>query len=527
MNIAVGIPDLFSHFLLFVGGLLLLDFLLAAGSRRLSLASGRPQYFLLNRIGKSPWGNMLVSTGLRSFSFLEKAYFAQVRSLAFVSSFSLPQKFMIFCGGFLGGALLMTLFLLPLVYALGVLAVPILILALFSPRKWQDLGIGGLLLGSALVALWFFTKEFGAPSGTSSLFQIPWTLPLPGGLLLIFVSYLLFKTILPFLVGVSFFLFQSFIEPQQLVLVFFTLCLARSLALVDLKRLQLGRLTFFSFFWWGNVVLQPLLFFGLFQRNAPWVDQSLETWAGSLSVTLFSFLCFEACGVLISMVWYGLSPWLEPLASRRRKKEPQKILAVPMSGEIYSIHFLIYLLRQEFAKYTTMIHTTFKLGKEVGLSDEDAVYRFTKYCGILPKVAEELKALCFAIGRQRAYSRQLNEVFTCYQRVNHLELLVEDLGKVVGSLRQIEPEQAGFRKGVLRWFHYQLRVFEDFYFSTMNLDEDRIGALEESVRLDQVFASLEDLSVYFDKSSEDWTLLQTCHRMMDTNLGLREKARGN
>jgi len=519
LNFNIGLPNFLQNILLFFGSLFLLDLLLSIASLKLSLSTGRFQYFLLNQIGKNSAGNFLISMALRSFSFLEKAYLVQLKSWVSVGSFTMRQKFVVCAGGILGSSLLYGLFLSPLNYFFVGFGTVGCLMAFFWKREIRDLGFGILLLGLSFGLVQFLLFSQSMDHG----FFVPWSIPLAGQIFLVFISYFLFKTLVPILVLISFFFFKSWVGSEQFVLFFTAISAARALAIIDFKSLKAKRLKYFLYFLLSNILLQPLLYLLLFRHLVEGFVSSVEgelLWSTSFFVTVVSFMFFELAILPLFLGWFAVSPWIDKGGKKKNKMEPQKIYSGENRNEVYSIHFLIHLLRQEFVKFATLTHTTFKLGKEVGLSEGDTFYRFKKYCSILPKVADELKSLCFSIGQQKTYSNQMLEVFARYRLVNQMELLVDDLEEVVEKIRPAEKPE-GFQKDILRWFQNQLRVFEDFYFTAVGIEDPGMVESEE-VRLEQVFSSLEELRDFFDQDSENWALLKTFHRMTDTNLGLRK-----
>jgi len=518
LNFNIGLPNIIQAALLFAGALFLLDYMLVTASHRLSLSTGRWQYYLLNHLGESSFWNFCIAMNLRFISFLEKSYLNQIKAWALVGALNKRQQLLVCVGGLVGAS-----FLYPLVFlvsnevALLIAGIASLLILVFGgPRR--DFGVGLFLFALALVFLNFFLST---PMDISGL-SIPWRIPLLGQVIFIGLSYLVFKTLVPSFVLLSFFLLKEWVVGDDIVYLFIALSCARVLLLFDFRSFQIMRLRNMLNFWIGTLIFQPLIFLTL-AKLVSVLDllPSITNWPGSLLYVAIVFCLYE----LSILPWFFVSH-LSPFSKKegeiqQGKSEPQKIFSSDMKGGAYSIHFVIYLLRQEFLKLATLTHTTFKLGKEVGVTEGETFYRFKKYCKIIPKVADELSSLCFFIGQQRTYSQQMNEIFSTYQLVTQLEILVKDLEEIVDKVR---PDQGAmeFRKNLLRWFNNQLKVFENFYFALVKLEDSRLD-LSENDRDEQMALGLEELTDFFGHEKENWALLQTLHRVMDTNLGLKNQ----
>ena len=162
----------------------------------------------------------------------------------------------------------------------------------------------------------------------------------------------------------------------------------------------------------------------------------------------------------------------------RAKGEVQKIDTPHRSSHVYSLHFSLFLMRQEFVKLATMVHTMVKMGREADDDQDEIKQRLGKYLTIVERVGSELKELCFSVGKQRAYRWHVREVLSYYKSINQLELLAEDLNQVLEFL-----QKDGLSEEIERecrvWLRLQLKIYEVFFQRVCGVETDEEDKIEE------------------------------------------------
>ncbi len=293
-------------------------------------------------------------------------------------------------------------------------------------------------------------------------------------LIVVFFSTLLFRTPVAFLITLAvlhqfftfnllwfpaLFLMHSLVASLRFDWQFFQDRKRLNLSLVTNKLFQVVQFSVsFSACWFFYDLLQPFL--------------EVSSFLSSFQLMVIFYAIYNAGSLLLVFPFLVLGCWLPVLRSEEDKKSgSQKIINNDYRGHCFSIHLSLFLLRQEFKKYTTTVHTVFKLSRESDFAEEKVNQRFVRYQGMLVRVGDELKELCFSIGKQRSYRWQVKEVMSYYKIVNQLELLVDDLGLVAATLRKKNVDEE-YQKECRYWLGLQLKLFESFFNQTLGVAEE-------------------------------------------------------
>ncbi|NQZ19442.1 MAG: hypothetical protein HRT44_09335 [Bdellovibrionales bacterium] len=152
----------------------------------------------------------------------------------------------------------------------------------------------------------------------------------------------------------------------------------------------------------------------------------------------------------------------------------------------------MFLLRQEFGKFSTLVHTIFKLSREADVEEESVNEKLTRYQRILIRVGDEIKELCFSVGKQRSYRWHVQEIMSLYKYVNQLELLVDDLSQIFLLLQEKDIDEE-WEKECRYWLSIQLKIFESFYNYTLGVGKDDSEKVKANIQksydvLERLFA---------------------------------------
>ncbi len=471
------------------------DFLLDLFSVRMSLSTGKVQAWLYNQFGQNLVCDIGIAIFIQFFSFRKKAFFMQLSSLVNVGSFNRRQLVMVLLGSFIGIGLSSFLLMGGTLVVAGLLCALSLVFCLLWKDQWKDLGVGLLALGLFLAALSLFDQYLSHSQLNIHNYHLGELFVLG----LVTLSIVLFRTPVAYFLSLSILhLFIGF-NVMWFPILFFLF------GLVSLSRFywqvpQGRRRLYFSA---SVAVLLQCLQLGV---SLLWVSIFSETAAaffqvGSLLEIYQSILLGFALYMVVPLVLLlpaifllALTPYFSRVV--QNKGESQKIINYDQRDQCFSIHLSLFLLRQEFKKYITSVHTIFKLSRESDYEQESINQKFVRYQGMLVRVGDELKELCFSIGKQRSYRWQVKEIMSYYKTVNQVELLVDDLGLVAASLR-VKDQDEEWERECRFWLGLQLKLFESFFHHTLGVGHDE----PEKVRAN-IEKSYEILDRFFVKKTE-------------------------
>lgn len=470
MFLDLGITPVSTLLVAFLVFAILSDFLLEIFSVRMSLSTGRIQSWLFDHIGQNLFTDFLISIGFQFFSFRKKAFFTQVASLANVGSFNNRQILIISLGSFIGIGASIIMLAGGSVYGGILLCAISFLLSILSKDQLKDLGVAFLGLGLFVVALQFFNQYLSSSMAGIQNFDISEGLALG----LIVFSTLMFRTpvaflltlgMLHFFVGLNIYWLPGFFLIHSLLG-----CARFYLPIVrNLKRL---RVFAFVVFWlqisqWA--ISQSAVYF--FERTFAWSFYP-ESFLDSYKIIVLAYFGYMSLSLLVVVPLVFAKSYLPFFNKPEEKKSgSQKILVDSQRGSNFSIHLSLFLLRQEFIKFTTTVHTLFKISRETDYDQEEINQRFVRYRGMLERVGDELKELCFHIGKQRSYRWQVKEIMSYYRYVNQLELLMDDLAFVNGLLRE-KGQDEEWERECRFWLGLQLKMFESFFNFSLGVGKD-------------------------------------------------------
>ena len=446
------------------------DFFLGLYSIRMSQATGRFQIALWNQVGQNFITDVVMGSLFQFVSFHKKGFFKQFSSLINVGSFTKKQVYGLLIGTFLGigaSALLLFPFSLPLSLGFAFMAFG---LNLLTKDQVRDFFMALFNLSLFISLVFLLDKPM-----TESLLTLA---PIGGGdiwtLLVVLLTTLFFRTPLAFLLGFS--LAQYYFKlPLTSFPLFFFVHSGSSLLVYYWQSFQkrkrlTGALLSTAFL----QILQGILttWFMIFFKDSFPLSFQIESFRESFQMVLLFYSFYHFFSLFVNLpLLYGLT-WI-PLFNKAsdQKSQSQKILNLDQGSQYFSIHLSLLLLRQEFKKYTTSIHTIFKLSRESDFPEKVIRQKFIHYQKMLIRVGDELKELCFSIGKQRSYSWHVKENMDHYRLINQLELLVDDLGLVTEALCQPKANE-NWKKECRSWLRLQLKLFESFFNQTLGVGKE-------------------------------------------------------
>ena len=518
MGIDIGLAPLATLLIAALVLAILSDFLLELFSVRMSQSTGRLQSWLFDQFGRNLVGDLFISIFFQFFSFRKKAYFLQLSSFISVGSFAQKQMLVIVFGSFIGLGMSVLLLAGGHFYIGGVLCFLGFILSLLSKDQVKDVGMALLALGLFLISLFFFNQYLASSTLNIHNYQVSEFFVLT----LVVASTLFFRTPIAFLIMLALFHFFVGINSLWLPVLFFLhslVSLQQFYWQLTQRRKRLlfaiGLVLFFQ-------VIQFLVSIGLVYSYDSYFSLlfSSGNYYESYRVIILGYGLYMSCSLLL------LSPLLFVISflplfkeSDGKKTESQKIINTDQRGQCFSIHLSLFLLRQEFKKYTTSVHTIFKISRESDYEEEAINQRFVRYQGVLTRVADELKELCFSIGRQRSYRWQVKEVMSYYRIINQLELLVEDLGAVTSLLREKDQDE-DWEKECRFWLGLQLKLFESFFQFTVGVGKD--DPVKVKANIQKSYEILDRFFVDKREFSQNKVSSQTFYRITESiaNLAL-------
>ena len=515
----VSLAPIVSFFISIVALAILCDFLLELVSVRLTLSTGRLQKWFFDRLSLGNFSDYLISISIQFLSFRKSAFFTQFSSFVNVGSFSKRQILFILTGTFIGIGLSALLFIFIHSFFSILLMACGFVLTLFAKDQLKDMGVAVLNFGMMLLVLWIFNTLFS--HSTMNIHQFSFGEPFL--FLTVICSTLLFRTPIAFciLLGMIHFLIQ--LNSWWLPLAFFVGGVF-TLAPFYLFLLQGRRRVYYSIFiTFGLQVIQLLASYGFLYFYHEDVDLWLKAtdFITSFVKIVICFVAFNAGTLIItSPILYIISrfPFFAEPEEKERKKTAQKILIPQQRGSVFSLHFSLFLLRQEFIKFSTLVHTILKLGREADESDEETNNKIIRYQRVLVRVGDEIKELCFSVGKQRAYRWHIAEILTYYKYVNQLELLVEDLSSILFELQKKGIGEE-WEKDCRYWMNLQLLTYEDFFNLIVGVPQSDGGKHKANIQksydvLDRLFAD-QNLSSDFKKLSKAF------YRITESNSALK------
>ncbi len=496
MNIDIGLPPIAALLIALLVLAIISDFLLELFSVRISQSTGVIQKWFFNHFGRGVLVDFLAAIVFQLFSFRKKAYFLQISSLINVGSFSKKQCLLLLVGSHIGVGL-SVLLLVPgyLMVGLGLSLIGF-ILSLFWKDQIRDLGVGLAGVGLFLTLIGFFDPFLAETSLNIHSFHFH-----EGFVLAVVVlTTLFFRTPVAFFLSLALFHLFVGINLMWFPVLFFihgmvSLWGFYGQVFQDRRRLHLTL--------GSNFIIQSTQFIFMvlvcyLAKDGLLAHMAVSRFVEAFQVVVIGFFIYHCVGLLLlSPVFFVLG--LMPLYSRPDEKKPgtQKIVNIDHRGHCFSIHLAMFLLRQEFIKYTTSVHTVFKISRESAYKREAINQKFVRYQGMLVRVGDELKELCFSIGRQRSYRWQVKEIMGYYKTVNQLELLVDDLSLVTSVLREKDLDEE-WEKECRYWLGLQLKLFESFFHDYLGVgkdDPDKVKAnIEKSYDLlDRFFVNKKEL----------------------------------
>lgn len=473
------------------------------------LSSGKIQEWLFERFGQNLFADFLIAISFQFFGFRKKAYFLQMSSFINVGSFNRVQIIVLTLGSFIGLGL--SAFLL----ICGNLTVGLCLMGIavacsfFAKEQRKDLSVAILALGFFMVCLFFFNQYF--TNSNFSILQIHINeMAVFGGII---ISTLLFRTPIPFLITLT--ILNMFIGIR--VEWFPVLFLLNSICtLTLLYRHALGgrkRLHFYFLAVLICQILQYIVSMLIFPFISDWFSGP-TSFIESYQTVVICFILYQSMSlVLLAPVAFLLS--LLPMFNSESEKitEKQMIYYNSSRGSFYSIHLSLFLMRQEFKKFITSVHTLLKISRETNHEDSPVNQKFIQYQNILERVADELKELCFSIGRQRSYRRQIKEVMGCYRHINQIELLVEDLAQVSALLRKNSYGE-DWERECRFWLSLQMMIFESFLNATVGASKDEPSKVNATV--DKSFEVLDRFFVVENMDGADRAQYKTFCRITES-----------
>ncbi len=458
---------------------ILSDVLLELFSVRLSLSTGRLQSWCFENFGQNLFYDFLISILFQFVSFRKKSFFVQMASLVNVGSFYNKQIAVLLLGSFIGmglsvGIIAFFPFLVAVVFLLMSATLS------FSTREhWKDLSVAFLALGLFLAFIYLFDIYISENSMNIYDYKFPETLFFAA----LGVATLFFKTPLPFILVLSGFLLVLPINVIWLPILYFLhqiLSADRFYWYFFEKRTRLS----FTLSW--HLVLQFLHFsismvlvYVLKQQGFIILPKGISFSQSFALCTLFYGLYLIVPSLLMTPALFLLT-LTSVFQDRKNKPENQKIINAGERGQYFSIHLSLFLLRQEFKKFVATVHTVFKISREIGEGQDQVNQKFAQYRQVLQRVGEELKELCFCIGRQRSYRWQVKEVMSYYKVVNQMELLIEDLNYVIEVLQKQEVSEE-WEKECRFWLGIQLKLFEIFFEESLGVEDSDMEKLRHNI----------------------------------------------
>ena len=518
MNIDIGLPPIATLLIATLVLAILSDFLLELFSVRMSQSTGRLQGWLFDQFGHNLFGDFLISIIFQLFSFRKKAYFLQVSSLINVGSFNKKQVFILLSGSFVGmGASIILLMGGHLVVG-GSLCLVSFLLSLFSKDQLKDVGMAFLALGLFLTSLFFFNQYLLSSTLNIHNYQLSevFVFAILAG------STLFFKTPVAFIITIAllhFFIGLNVLWLPALFLGHWLLSLSGFYWQFFKKRKRLN----FSL---ASVLFIQVLQFSISMGLVCYLQEYFaslfvaNSYYQAYKVSLVAYALYTGCSVLLAapgLFLISLLPFFKEDAGK--KTENQKIINLDQRGQCFSIHLSLFLLRQEFKKYTTSVHTIFKISRETDYEEEKINQKFVRYQGMLVRVGDELKELCFNIGKQRSYRWQVKEIMSYYRIVNQLELLVDDLGLVAAMLREKDQDEE-WEKECRFWLGLQLKLFESFFQFTVGVGKDDPEKVKANI--EKSYEILDRFFVDKKASGKNKVTSQTFYRITESigNLAL-------
>ncbi len=470
MNIDIGLPPVASMLLALVVFAIISDFLLELYSVRISQGTGKIQNWIFEQFGQGVFVDFVMAIFYQLFSFRKKAFYHQISSLVNVGSFSKKQVLLILLGSQMGLGLSLLLLLPGYLYVGLGLCLLGFSLSLFWKERLRDLGVGAFGLGLFLMILAFFDPFLAEVNLNIHNFHVSENLAIA----IVVLTTVFFRTPVAFLLSLA--LFHLFIGISLIwfPILFFihSVCSLMGFYSQFFRNRKRLHLTLAS-----NFVIQVVQLVVTLTLVTLFNDQWLQLFRvsrfiDSFQLVVVAFFVYSFLSLLLATPFVFLLS-LTSFYNHSAEKKPgtQKIINIGQRGDCYSIHLALFLLRQEFKKYTTSVHTLFKMSRESSFQQHSINQKFMRYQGMLVRVGDELKEYCFSIGRQRSYRWQVKEIMSYYKTVNQLELLVDDLSLVTAVLREKDLDE-DWERECRFWLGLQLKLFESFFHFNLGVGKD-------------------------------------------------------
>ncbi len=471
------------------------------------------QSWMFNQLGQSLTGDFFIAFGLQFFSFRKKAFFNQLLSFINVGSFTRTQILFLFLGSFIGMGF-STLIMMTSGSVLG----PVLCLSgivihlLFRKTAVRHAGLAFGILGFFLFFLSVFYQyiqnfSFDIQQNSLEFFLF---------FCFIVLTTLFLRTTVGFLISLSAFYSFFGLDIFWFPLLFFLHWL---LSLFEFYRTLIRGHQRLYFAVWTMGLFQVLQLI-LCQILFSFVGDSLELFfqgeqflSGFKICILTYFIYFAVTPLFIlPFAWISVGrSWLKP---GKYEQVSQKIIFHGHDGGGFSPHLSLFLLKQEFKKYVIIVHTLFKLSREVNAETGETNKRLDHYQEISTRVAREIKQFCSGIGGQKFCHWQSEDVMRRYHQVDLIEQLTKDLFQIISMLREEKGDTEKDRECRF-WLGLQFKLFEKFLNVVIGMEErdkDKVQAVLEK--------SYESLDRLFSEDRSMKVSSQTFNRVTESIKGL-------
>ncbi len=439
------------------------DFIMSSLSARLALATSQLQEkCLLNKKSRGP--HFLLSIFLfQCISWDKKSFFRQLPTLGQVLSLDSKQFSSCLVASLLGFALSFLLLWPMSPFLLLAFALLGIILLFKTNRVSQDMGVCALLFALFSLFMLFLDRSLKEVGLEVMLIEFSeWI-----AVLVLILSILLFKTIVPFVMTLSSLQMLFGISHHWWpVFLYAHLILVASLGLWSQRknkyqylRLHIGVLAVGLLVTLMLAVLlnQRIIYFSQFQLTGSWLS--------TLRYTLF--LCASYYfGFLILLLF------LYP------KKKMAKVDRRPPpigyeEGDVFSYIVSLSRLRLEINQYQKDLATAMESLRH-DLEKRKTPFESGSRRTALLQESDEVKELCFVLGRKHSYPEHVQEVMNTYRILNQYESLWCDMLLIIQQYMLGEPSKLDVN--LVNWMNIQLDIFVQKLgcnqVSTATIDED-------------------------------------------------------
>jgi hypothetical protein len=501
---------------------ILSDLVLELYSVRVSLSSGRLQRWFFVHFGQNLFLDYLFAIVFQFLSFRKKNFLLQISSLVNVGSFQKKQVVVIVLGSLIGLGLSMLLFTMG--WQVGSLFCVLSFLFGFVAKdQIKDFSIGLLTLGIFLLSINLFNDYLLQSS--FPILQFHFAGPFAIGIVLF--STICFRTPMPFFIFLSTMYCFGGLNLLWLPFLFFLHSAASNILFYMNLFAERKRIYFLMFVVFLFQITQLVVTMALFKYTN--ILNSMTSLIPSVQFLNSFYLITGAFIIYNSISLLFLSPLVFLLTQlpyfnrpETNKDSSQKIIVDPHRGRSFSIHISLYLLRQEFKKYAATVHTIFKMSRESDTTEEKINAKISRYQSILRRVGDELKDVCFSIGRERSYRWQVREVMNTYRLITQLELLIDDLSRVIELLQEKEKD-SDWEKDCRLWLSIQLKIFESFFYEVVGVEYEYKDKIREEI--EKSYKILERSLAVTQSGLMSSISAQTFYRVTDSLMSLNRIGR--